>query len=176
MRTRGRDVTNASRQRDRAETTACTTRARRGNIEDPHLRAAKVNPIDSHRKRLAAYQFHAYCTTLCKGSRALVGWTRDVGDEPVVEDVQAVVKDTMQMVAESDVPHPFETVEMPHPSKTEALTTTKVTPQTDTQVFAIETTYTNDMGVTHPVESKVNALVEIEVTASASTELSVHIN
>lgn len=46
-------------------------------------------------------------------------------DEHVVEDVHAVVKDDIQLVAQTEVPHP---------SKMEALSTTKVTPQTATEV------------------------------------------
>lgn len=61
-----------------------------------------------------------------RGFRAVVGKTRDGDDEPVVEDVQAVVEDDMQMVMKTKVSHPSKTTEVSYPSKTENPNTTKV--------------------------------------------------
>lgn len=58
-------------------------------------------------------QFRVPHTTQCRGSRALAGWTRDADDEPIAENVQEVVKDTMHMVANSDMPCLFECIECP---------------------------------------------------------------
>lgn len=69
-------------------------------------------------------------STRRRGPRAVVGWTRDLDDEPVAQDVQEVVEDDMQMMAELEVPHPSETTKVPHPSETETPTTTEVTPHT----------------------------------------------
>lgn len=82
-------------------------------------------------------------------------------DEAV--DVNATVQDDMQMMAETEMPHPFETRKVPQPFETEAPTTTQVTLQVVTEVSD-----TNDVEVTHPVETKVIDL--------ASTKLFVHTN
>lgn len=150
----------ASRQNDKVEVVVGTTRARQGDVKDLHLREGRVTPIDSHRNRLAKDQFCASYTTHCKGSRAVIEWTKDVDDGPVAKDVQALVKDIMHVVADSDVSRPSETTYVPHPSETEALTTTKVTPRAATETFVIKVPDTNDMDVTPLVEIKVNALVE----------------
>lgn len=68
-------------------------------------------------------------------------------------DVHATVQDDMQMRAETEVPHSFETRKVPQPFETDAPTTTQVTLQAVT-----EASDTNDIEVTHPVETKVIAL------------------
>lgn len=99
-------------------------------------------------------QFHASRSIRRKGSRVSARWTRDGGDESSVEDDHTIVEEDMHIVAETEMPHPFEA---------EALTITYVTPQTTTR-----TPTTDDM--------KVNPLVETYVTAPTSIEPSIHTN
>ncbi|CAI8604259.1 unnamed protein product [Vicia faba] len=109
-------------------------RARRDDIKALYIRAGGVTPTDSHKRQLAADQFRAPRNIQCRGSRPLIGWTRD--DEAV--DVQAAVQDDMQMVPKTEVPHPFETTEVPHSSETEALTAIEISPRKTIEVSAMD--------------------------------------
>lgn len=146
----------ASRQRDRVATNATRTHARGDGVEDSHIQARSVALTDSHMRQMAIKQFCApgNISIWHKGSRLVVGWTRDPDNESADEDVQALVEDDRKMVVETEVTH--------H-SEMEALTTTEVTPQTFTEVPT-----TSDVEVT--------PLVEIEVITPASIELSIHID
>lgn len=70
------------------------------------------------------------------------------------------------------VPHPLETTDVHHPSESEAPINTKVTPQTTIEALVPYTTseapVMDDMKVTPPVE--------IEVTSSALTGPSIHMD
>ena len=66
------------------------------------------------------------------------------------------------------IQRPSELTEVTHPSKTKALITTMLTPQTDTEALAID-----DMDVNTPVETNATTPIETEVVALSSIESSV---
>lgn len=92
------------------------------------------------------------------------------------------------MVAETDLLHPIETEVRhtskmeagPHPSKENAATTIKVTPQTIIEVPTLHTTTetptTGDMEVTPTIKKYVTVTHEIYVITPTSIDPSVHLD
>lgn len=68
-----------------------------------HIRAGKVAHTGSHTRQLAVDQFRAPRSIRRKGSRPALERMRD--DEPI--DAQTAVQDDMQMMAETEMPHPL---------------------------------------------------------------------
>lgn len=123
------------------------------NIATCYNLMESVAHIDSRKRRLAD-RFHASRSIRRIGYRLATGWTRD--EEPI--GVQAVVHNDIQMVAEIEVSHPFETTEVPRPSETEALDPIETIPHTTTKAHAMD-----DMEVTSPVKTEVTAYTSIEL-------------
>lgn len=62
---------------------------------------ARARPIVSQRMWVVVEKFRAPCSIRRKAYKLVVGWIRDPDIELVDEDVQAVVEDDRQMVAET---------------------------------------------------------------------------
>lgn len=133
----------ASQQRDKLVVRA---HVRGDNVEDSHLRAGRVARTGSHKRWLVDEQFRVHCNIRRRGSRHVVGGTRDRDNEPIAEDAQ-------EEIEVPKVLHPSETIEVleaPNPFEREALNTTEVTLQ-----MATEAPVTNDTEVTPPIETDV---------------------
>lgn len=66
--------------------------ARGDDIDDSHIRAGKVAPSDSHRRKMAVEQFRTPRSIQRRGSRD-DGWIIDPDDEPIAEDIQGATED-----------------------------------------------------------------------------------
>lgn len=95
----------------------------RGDVDDSRLRARRVAPIGSHRRRLADQaQFYASRTIRRRRFRSATGGTKDDEDDPVdVQAPSAPIQDDVQVVVEANVPH---RTDEPHPFAIEAILTT----------------------------------------------------
>lgn len=105
---------------------------------------------------MADEHFRAPHSIRRRGFRPAAGWTRDSNDEPVPKNIQAAFEDDKKIVLETEVPH--------H-SKTKALTTTNVTLQR-----TIEVSNTGDKKVTPPIK------IEVDAPTSTKKDLSLQLH
>lgn len=97
-----------SRQRDKA---ANRVRAREDNVEDQHIRARRVAPSGSHKRRMT-HQICISCSIQRRGAK-VDRWAKDLADEPngaIVNNVQTTIadlegQDDKNMVVRINVTH-----------------------------------------------------------------------
>lgn len=110
-------------------------REREDDVENSHLRAWRMAPIDSHKRRLAGEaQFCASHTIRHRGSRCTSVWTRDVDDEPIHMPHPVGIKTDVPDSTEINVAHTPEMEKVSHPFEDEATATIEVIPPIETDV------------------------------------------